>query len=325
MDYDICDMQFINLNSSTSTKKNSTFLSDVQFNFKSILHEQDNIDYVTVGILNAQLPVSFYTVNYTNNTLIFIYGGDTYTIAITRGNYNSNSLITELVNQFLLVGFAMTITTSRITGIMTFTSTSAIAFSFGGLSTIFSILGFVFSTTYNSVTNKIIAPYPLNLLGIKRLQINSSALSTNTYDSTTLGVSSNMASVPVNVASFGLIDYVNTSNSFPILTAKNVTYIDIQIVDENRNLVNFNGIDWTITIQLNIFRKATKYSNNLQDSLLKEIRDELKPIDNATIDNTTVDNTDPDVVTDNVPENSGSYNDPANYPTDPELELLINN
>lgn len=329
MDYDICDMKFINLNSSTSTKKNGTFLSDVQFNFKSIISDDSDIDYATVGVLNAQLPVSFYTINYTNNTLSFTFSGNTYVIAITRGNYNSNSLITELKNQFLLVGFTMAIETSRITGVMTFTSSNAIPFTFGGTSTLFSILGFVAGNNYSSVSSKLTAPFPLNLLGIKRLQINSSALATSTFDSTTMGLSSNMASIPVNVASFGLIDYVNTSNAYPILTAKNVTYIDIQIVDENSNLINFNGIDWTITIQLNIFKKGKRYNDGLQNALLTEIRDELKPDDVKNADSIENDENseNTDIVDNDNPVNTDivDNDNPANYPIDPELELLLNN
>lgn len=321
MSYDICDMRFINLNSSNAVQNNGTFLSDVRFNFQSVFQEQDNIDYVTVGVLNAQIPVSFYTINYTNDTIRLIYGGNTYNIAITRGNYNGNSLITELVRQFSLVGFTMGIEISRITGIMTFTSLNSISFSFGS-SSLYSILGFVNGVTYNSATSQIIAPYPLNLLGIKRLRINSSALSTNTYDSVTMGVSSNLASIPVNVASFGLIDYVNNSNAFPILSANNVTYIDIQIVDENNNLINFNGINWTITLQLNIFRKGTNNDNNMDNAklidVLNDIRDELAPETDTPVDNS--ENNDQSENMD-ATENSN----PANFASDPELQLLLNN
>lgn len=318
MDYDICDMRFINLNSSNATQNNGTFLSDVQFNFKNVLQEQSDVDYATVGILNAQFPVSFYTINYTNDTLIFTFGGNTYPIVVTRGNYNSNSLINELINKFTLVGFSMAIITNRITGIMSFTSASSIPFSFSGTSSIFPILGFVPGQNYNSVSSIITAPYPLNLLGIKRLRVNSYALSTRTFDSTTMGMTSCMASIPVNVASFGLIDYVNNSNAYAILTAKNVTFVDIQIVDENGNLINFNGINWTITIQLNIFRKAKKQNDTLEAALLTEIRDKIDESLDSKVDQKSD-------TTDEQQEETPDNSNPADYPTDPELELLLNN
>lgn len=281
MDYDMCDMRFLNLNSSNATLNNSTYLSDVRFNFKNILTDDTDIKYVTCGVLNAQIPVSFYTINYTNYLLNFsVDGGAIIPLIIKQGNYNSNSLITEIVSEFLLLGYTFTITTSRITGIMSFNCVGH-SFTFYGTSTIFSILGFVSGTNYASSSNAITAIYPLNLLGIKRLNINSQSLSTNTYNSQGLSISSNIASVPVNVASFGLIDYVNASNAFPILKATTVTYVDIQITDEDNNLINFNGINWTLTIQINIFRRGTKENKNIDFSsiinILTDIKEELQP------------------------------------------------
>jgi len=98
---------------------------------------------------------------------------------------------------------------------MTFTSVGN-SFIFYGTSTLFSILGFPLGTNYSSSSSFIVAPYPLNLLGIKRLKVNSIALSTVAYDSRNMGMRSTIASVPVNVASYGMIDYVNTTNAFPI-------------------------------------------------------------------------------------------------------------
>lgn len=322
MEYDICDMRFLNLNSSNSTLNNSSYLSDVRFNFKNVLSDENAIKYVTCGVLNAQIPVSFYTINYTNYLLNYsVEGGAINTLYITRGNYNSNSLITELLAQFATLGHTFTISTNKINGIMTFTYATH-SFIFYGTSTIFSILGFVSGTNYTSSSFSIIAPYPLNLLGIKRLNINSQALSTNTYNSQGLSISSNIASVPVNVPSFGLIDYVNASNAFPMLNAHTVSYVDIQITDEDNNLINFNGINWTLTIQLNIFRKGSKDNKKIDFSemtnLLTDIKDEL-----ANTDNT---NNNQEVEQEDVqPDQSTNYVLPAVDDSNDDLEFLLYN
>jgi hypothetical protein len=281
MDFDICDMRFLNLNSSNAQLNNNSYLSDVKFNFQNILMDEPDIQYVSCGVLNAQIPVSFYTINYTNYLLNFsVDGGAIIPLLLTRGNYNSNSLITELKTQFTALGYTFTIDTSKITGIMTFVCTGH-SFTFYGTSTLFNILGFKYGTNYSSVSSSLTAIYPLNLLGIKRLKINSTALSTNVYDSYGMSMSSNIASIPVNVPSFGLIDYVNNSNAFPILRAHTVTFVDIQIYDEDNNFINFNGINWTITIQLNIYRKGRKEIQSIDLSpiaeVLEDIREELQP------------------------------------------------
>lgn len=261
--FDQCEMRFINLNSADATKLNSTYLSNVMFNFKNVLQDELDIKYCTIGLLNAQIPVSFYTINYTNYILNFsMDGGVTIPLIIQQGNYNSASLITEIISEFSLLGYAFTITTSRITGNMKFTCLSH-SFTFFGTSSIFSILGFVPGQNYSSSSSIINAPTPLNLLGVKRLKVNSQLLSTKTFDSNNLGIVSNLSSIPVDVPSFGIISYVNSNKAYSILNAKFIMGIDIQIVDENNNLINFNNLNWTCTLQLNIYRKATKQNDSL--------------------------------------------------------------
>lgn len=315
MDYDICDMRFINLNSSDAVQNNNAFLSDVRFNFTNILSDEQNINYVTCGVLNAQIPVSFYTINYTNDTLNFsVDGGSVKQLLVTRGNYNSNSLITELKTQFTMLGYTFEIITSKISGVMTFSSVGH-NFTFYGTSSLFPIIGFPTGTNYHSSISSLTAIRPLNLLGIKRLKVNSVALSTNVYDSAGFSLSSNIASIPINVQSFALIDYVNSSNAFPILKSKFVTYIDIQIVDEDGNLINFNGVNWTMTLQMNIYRKGKKEDSTFLPivDLLQDIKEELAPPKK-----------DEEKATENEPDNNQVLLDPI-VQTDDDLDLLLYN
>jgi hypothetical protein len=59
-----------------------------------------------------------------------------------------------------------------------------------------------------------------------------------------------------------------------VLTADIVDVIDIQIVDEANNFIDFNGIDWTMTLGISIEReRKVKFDSNLMDaiqSLLKK-------------------------------------------------------
>jgi hypothetical protein len=319
MDYDVVEQKMINISSSDGILNNGSYKSNINFNFANILSDDGEINYVTAGVLNAQIPVSFYTINYTNNTLVFkVNTGSILTITLTRGNYNSNSLITALTTAFALLGYTFTIVTDRITGIMTFTSTGN-SFTFYGISTLTPVLGFTSGTNVSSSGSVLTATYPLNLLGIKRLKVNSSALSTVAYDSKTLGQRSSIASISVNVPSYNMIDYVNTTNAYAICQAKIITYIDIQILDEADNYVNFNNTDWTMTLQINVYRRSSKRTADYTPivNVLSDIRDELAP---AQTD---------DAPTDDTPETDTTLNnieDPDyNAPTDNDLDLLIYN
>jgi hypothetical protein len=125
-------------------------------------------------------------------------------------------------------------------------------------------MGFVSGTTYYSdVNNQIVMPYQCNFLGITRLKIKSSIIQTNNIDSFSKGKSNILCTIPVNNASFGLIIYNNISQFKTIYPNNNLDYIDISITDDNDNLIDFNGIDINITLQIDTIRKHLHDNDSL--------------------------------------------------------------
>ncbi len=110
----------INLNSASGTSLNGTYNSNVVFNTNGILKDDPNICYSTNSLLNAQIPVSMYEVNYANNVLYYNISSTNYSITIPVGNYNANTLITQLETQFLANSHTFTITLNSLTAILTF-------------------------------------------------------------------------------------------------------------------------------------------------------------------------------------------------------------
>lgn len=248
------DYRLINLNSTNAIKYNGTMLSNVLFNFKNILKEESDILYSNCGILNAQIPASFYSVNSSNNTLKYTVGASNYTLTIASGNYNANTLITALQNGFSSNSTPITITIDKLNGKLSFSYTSSFSFQFNG-STIFKILGFDPNTNYSSVSNNINGVYPCNLLGAKRINIYSNALANYSIDSFYLTNTSLIQSLSISVPAFGLITYQNFTANYGRLKQRFINEIDIQLFDENNNYLDFNNIDWSITLQLAITRK----------------------------------------------------------------------
>ena len=296
------ETRIISLNSLyANNKKNTTFLSDLDFYFKNVLKDETNIVRSTIQLVNAQIPVSYYTINYTNDIFKFAWNtvGNIINISITRGNYNSSSLITELQNKLLTAGYTFTISISRITGIMTFSSTNLYYIFNNPLGV---ILGF--NTTLGSVFNGtnwlLTAPFPLNLLGIKKLKIFSNALATHSFDSFGSGNNSLINTITVNSAPFGLIIYEMPTEPV-ILKSKTINTIDIQIYDEDNNFINFNNINFTLTFQLNIIRTQpvlTSPIKTITDVLEQELQkidtdiQALQPLVNGTNSLADQDNTD---------------------------------
>ena len=68
----ITDNKIISLNSASATLNNGTMKSNVYFNFTGLLTDEKVVRQTYVSIVNAQIPVSYYVINSTNNLLNFI-------------------------------------------------------------------------------------------------------------------------------------------------------------------------------------------------------------------------------------------------------------
>ena len=113
------DSWIIILNSAHDRLLNGTYKSDIEFQFNGLLKQEDDIQQVQILLLNAQIPVSWYIINYTNNLFTLQLGNNiTKTYYISVGNYNANTLITALNTLINDSNFSITI--SKITGKLTF-------------------------------------------------------------------------------------------------------------------------------------------------------------------------------------------------------------
>jgi len=328
-DYIQEDIRLINLYSqSATTYLNGTLKSNVSFNFKNILSDQRDIVYSTIGVSTAQIPVSYYTINEFNNVLATNSGN----ITITAGNYTASTLRAELYAKLVpLSGFTpdLVVSISSSTGKLTFQdSASQFTFyqeRFGVVSTAYDILGFdinvpfyTSSIPFGGSLQTLTVPYPLNLLGIQQLRINSSALATYNSNSTTMGESNLIGVVQSTAPPFGMILYANQT-SYGVLKTKNISIIDIQILDENGFYVDFNNVDWTITFQLTIFRRIPLPSSSME--FLKPILATLNTIQNNLENNPPPSTTDQ---TDNSPSAADTAQDLVNQQNQQEQDLLNN-
>lgn len=251
------EKRLISLNSSSATQYiNGSFKSNLVFDFRSILKPEPSIIYVESGVQSAQIPASFYNVDVTNNFFAYTINSVPFSISVTPGNYNYNTLVTELATRFLTNGHSFTYALNRNTNIFTMSYTSAGTWTqILSTSTIYYIFGFVVNTTYTITGNTITYPLLLNLINPKRLKIYSTNLAIDSYDSIGLSTNNLIETLSVNVGAFGLILYTNIDGAYGHLRTSYLSTIDIQIRDELNNFVNFNNVDWTMTIILIVYKK----------------------------------------------------------------------
>lgn len=260
--------KYVNMNSANAfIKNNGTYNSDLVFKFPGLVKPEQHITSVQFQLVDAQIPVSFYNINYTNNTLNYQISSVSYSITADIGNYNFNTLASQLISKFLINGHTFTITLNKQNGIITL-ATPASNFILQ-VSSMFSVLG-LFLSNHTSSSFSLTADYPLNLLGITKIKIQSTNLNTYNVDSSNYGFSNNIGLIPVDQPSFGLIVYENKSTSKFLLRDNRVDEIDIQLVDQNNNLINFNNIDWNLTILIESEYEIESLSQIQMTDILKE-------------------------------------------------------
>jgi hypothetical protein len=244
------DNRLITLNSQDGEKMNGTYLSDIHFNFSGLLKDDINLIRAYVTVLNAQFPVSFYIIDDTNNVLYYTENSVPKTITIPIGNYNGNQMVTALNTGFSDNGSNVVSILNSQNGILKFLIAGGSSYTFLSTSTIKSILGFSSDITD---TNLITMPFQLNLLGKKKIFINSNNLRNLAFSSKSLSNVQTIATIPVDKPPYEMINYSSVTDlEKNILYNRSLDMIDIQIVDESNEYVNFQNINWSITLCITV-------------------------------------------------------------------------
>jgi len=287
----IVENKLITLNSAYAQQLNGTYKSSVLFNFKGILVEEDDIVSSNICVMNAQIPVSFYVIP--EQFDLIYYSGVTIlgNTSIPAGNYNFNAIKKIIDADTVSLGIQLTFNIDRASGKVFFeqtapTNVTLIVFEgyYSGLTGIKYAKIFGYNTrTITPVADKWIAPNPINLLGVKKISIQSQKLQIAAFSSVSTNLGIVLTTVPVDQPAFNMISYTNqTDLNKALLQTKYIDAIDISMTDEDNNLLNFNNIDWTITLVLENIRRLSdviipKFKELLEKPLIKE-KEKEKPI-----------------------------------------------
>lgn len=259
MDNIIREKRLISLNSNNASRYfNGSYLSDVAFDFKSILSNESAILYVEAGLQSAEIPVTFYNIDITNNQFNYTIDAVDYSINVVLGSYNYNTFVIAMATGFLLNGHVFSFVLNRATGILTMSLTSGgVAWTDILSSSIYYIIGCGISTAYVVTANTFTFPKLFNLMGQKKLKIYSNNISIDSFDSVGTQTNNLICTLSVNQPPFGMILYNNVDSVYGHMKTSYLSTVDIQIKDELGNPINFNGINWTMTIVLILYKKVS--------------------------------------------------------------------
>ena len=230
---------------------NKDFKSLCEYNIPNMIERDESIEYIQFSVPDAVIPVSFYTVNENNSTLVVLENGITTTYQFPYGNYNANYFSTQFVS---LLGSRWSIKLNNFNSVFTITN-SLFPFTFLESSTIDAVLGF--STT---LVSSVVAPYSLtmtrccNFFPLPRITLRCAELANTTMIS---GTPSNdvLITIPNNSRPNGQIYYQNQSNAKLLFRHYELSRFIVSLTDDDGNLLNFNGISAFYTFQFDIFRK----------------------------------------------------------------------
>jgi hypothetical protein len=262
----------ITLQSTTSTQiylnseyadiyMNGTMKSSVVFFFKNPIQINKNSIEMRLSVVNAQIPVSWYLINSNNNMITITISGVSTTYYFKQGNYNVNSFITEWNNS---IGTGWTLTFDSITNKINFSYSTNFSFK-DSINSIFPIMGFQKGIIYNSVSNNLILPFCINFAGITRLQMKSSIFNLRNVDSFNKDINRTIAVIPVNNIGSGYILYHNITQYRNIFKTYEIFSIDIEFRDDARNFIDFNNINWSCTLQIDVLSESIENLDNLED------------------------------------------------------------
>jgi len=235
--------------SSKNTSLNDSFKSKLSISLPDLsFHEK--IENIYFSVQHAEIPNSFYVVNYTNNVIDI--NSVSYTIPV--GNYNANTLITALI--LLLPTY--TITYNSITNRYTFNNTSS--FTINSSSSCKSVIG-LGNVSQSSVLNSLTLPYSVNFVPLPRINFKSNFFHFNNFNG--IDYSNDLfLSIQNNTNPNSMIHYINQTGIKFKVEDKNITNFVISITDDDGNYINFNNQDTRISLQIDI-----EYISNINNSL----------------------------------------------------------
>ena len=238
--------RIFNLSSSSFTVNyNGSAKSNGKFIIPNFIKQSDNISHTYLLISHAEVPNSFYIINSQNNKLNI----NNINYFIPFGNYNVRTLIDALL---LILPSSFSLTFNQVTQKLVIISTNLFTIYYA-LSTINKIIGL--SNTENMIAlfaidvYSIELPYVVNFLPLSRINFRCSTLHLQNYQSDD-GSNDLLLSLQNNTSVNGLITYVNADNLKYHIDLEAVNEIDIRVTDDKNIDLDFNNIDWYLTIRI---------------------------------------------------------------------------
>ena len=232
-----------------------------------------------LSVNTAEIPVSWYRINSSNNIFSFTVNGQTLSITLRPGNYNAFQ-IADMLRIPDNGTFQLYTTYDSTTNKMFF------SFYFHGINNLvymtnnLSYCGLSGATVQANSGTKyyvvLVSDSVVDCMGSNSLFIRMNNVHISSFD-TNHKVSTNIiARIPIDKGPNDVITY-NLNNNFQAkLNIRNLSQFEILITFDDNTPVNFNGADWTMTLQVDVVKATPDYEpdKNFPEELRKAIVNE---------------------------------------------------
>ena len=258
----------IHLNTKHASQRLTGNSSDVIWFLTNTINVPTNVEML-LSVETVQIPHGIHTFNKRNNTFKYSCGDRTYTEVIENGNYShENFTAGEVKNSATGEVLGLNhFTISLIEHQNKFKLTSADSNPIT-IDSAWELLGFTPGQTGATIT----ASNCFDLNGLSSLLLTSNFATAN-IDSVHTGLNSSiLGRVPINCAPGGTIFYQKQNEYQIVLQAHNIHRVHLRLIDDDREIIDLNGLDWHITLNLN-FRYAPKM---IIASSLDDLHDQME-------------------------------------------------
>ncbi len=237
-------------------------------------------------VLSGEIPYTFYNVSsdLNNNIIRFTANGEPLPFTFPNKNYDINEVVKVLNDG----NFPFTVSYDRFTMKLTFANNTNFTNILNlSTSTANKFLGFDENASDITVLSNqsITSSGVVDLATVHSIFIKSNS-SSNMIFSTRAGFSSTIQKISIDVNSGGII-YLNQNDSRQhTVLHSNVEFLELKLTDQNNNLLNFNNINYEITMAFYIYEKnkivRTQNLNIRNNQLLttNNNQNNMRPFDN---------------------------------------------
>jgi hypothetical protein len=205
--------------------------------------------HIYLSLQNASIPYSFYSITNVDNTFSWgVVAGPINTYYVQPGNYNISQLI-DIIQA--AVGGDYTVTYSSITSkiLITHATSNFIIYA----ATFNHIIGFSKTSNTTSSSQILYGRDCVNLNQIRAInvEVNFPTYNVNVAQPYNQNI---LATIPVYVAPFSIITYINNNNFRTNLYVNKLDQIQIRLLDNEARLIDMNGIQYQMTLQLDCIK-----------------------------------------------------------------------